>query len=394
VPYRGEGGILWPLVDFLLSAGFPADSITILVSTGTHRLLSEEETWALVDERVRAAGVRIRCHDATDREALVHVGRSARGAEVFMNRTYVDADFRILTGLVEPHLMAGASGGRKSICPGLLSVESVRDFHGPSTLADERACDLVLDGNPCHEVSLEIARMAKPDFILNVTMRQDGRVAGVFAGDMEEAHLAAVDHVRSFAEIPLGREYDVVVTHGGLVGVNHYQAEKAAGEAARALRNGGYVVVVADTTEPDPLGTESYRRLLKYLAEVGPEGFLRAIKADDWKFVHDQWGVQVWAQLLGKVPREHIFYFSPQTPMDDYSILPGIDPLPLLADVLGRGADPAAGAPAAEMAARFVAAAVARACRESEADTGRRPAVAYLADGPHGIPVVPGVAGA
>ena len=176
-----------------------------------------------------------------------------------------------------------------------------------------------LDGNPCHEVSLEIGRMARADFILNVTMRQDGRVAGVFAGDMEAAHLVAVEHVRSFAQIPLERLYDVVVVHGGLVGINHYQAEKAAAVAAKAVKNGGYVVVVADTTHPDSVGTESYRRMLKLIAEIGPEEFVRTIQAEDWEFVHDQWGAQVWAKLFAQVPREHIFYFSPQTPAEDYA---------------------------------------------------------------------------
>lgn len=382
VPYRGEGGILWPLVSFLLRAGFPPEAITLLVATGTHRLLSDEEMWALFDDRIRHAGVGVHCHDAADREALTWVGRTARGPDVFMNRRYVEAEFRILTGLVEPHLVAGASGGRKSICPGLVDVRSVREFHGPATLAHAKATDLVLEGNPCHEAALEIARMVPPDFILNVTVRRDGRVARVFAGDMEQAHLVAVDHARNFAEIPLRRECDVVVVHAGQVGVNHYQAQKAATVAAKATRAGGYVVVIADTTDSDPVGTDSYRRLLKHLADVGSEAFVRIIQAADWEFVQDQWGVQIWANLLNKVPAEHIFYFSPQTVMSDYPILPCVDPAPLLTD--------AQGCEAPEMVARFVAAAIARACEESEAATGRKATIAYLADGPHGIPVRPG----
>ncbi len=381
VPYRGDGGILWPLVSILLDAGFPPESIALLAATGTHRLLADEELWALFDDRVRQAGIPVHCHDAANREKLSYVGRTARGADVFMNRLYVEADFRILTGLVEPHLMAGVSGGRKSICPGLVNVESVRDSHGPVTLAHEKATDLVLDGNPCHEAALEIARMVPPDFILNVTMRQDGSVVGVFAGDMEQAHLAAVDHMRSFAQIPLEREYDVVVTHAGHVGVNHYQAEKAAAVAAKAVRKGGYVVVVADTTDPDPVGTESYRRMLKYLAEVGAEEFIRTIQAEDWKFVHDQWGVQTWTKLFDKLPPDHTWYFSPQTPLDDYPLLVCADPASLLAS--------APGSRPADLVAHFVRAAVAQACKESKATTGRPATVAYLADGPHGIPVGP-----
>jgi lactate racemase len=136
---------------------------------------------------------------------------------------------------------------------------------------------------------------------------------------------------------------------------------------------------VADTTDPDPLGTESYRRLLRLLANLGPAAFIEAIQADDWEFAHDQWGVHVWAKLFAKFPPEHVYYFSPQTAREDYAILPNVDPLPLLSETDGL-------APG-EKVARFVAAAVAQACAASEAATGQKATVAYLADGPHGIPV-------
>ena len=393
VPYRGEGGILWPLIDHLLEVGFAPDSITIVVATGTHRLLTAEEIWALLDERVREAGVGVHCHDAYDHAELTRVGRTSDGSDVSMNRRYVEADLRILTGLVEPHLMAGVSGGRKSICPGLVDVRSVRDFHGPDAVAHEKATDLVLDGNPCHAVSLEIARMAPPHFILNVTTRRDGGIVGVFAGDMEEAHLAAVDHLLSFIRIPIEREFDVVVAHAGHVGVNHYQAEKAAAVAAKAARPAGYLIVVADTTDPDPVGTISYRRLMRFLAEVGPEAFLEAIQADDWEFVHDQWGVQTWTKVLEKIPREHIFYFSPQPALDDYTWLVCAGPPGLIgaglarAGTSGRGVGAGACDSAGERVARFVEAAGARAGEESYIATGRSATVADLVDGPHGIPV-------
>ena len=132
-------------------------------------------------------------------------------------------------------------------------------------------------------------------------------------------------------------------------------------------------MVVADTTEPDPVGTESYRRMMALLAEIGPEAFVRTIQAEDWEFVHDQWGAQTWTKLLAKIPCDHIFYYSPQTAMGDYPILACADPAPLLAGAEGRGAG--------EAVAHFVAAAVARACEESEATPGREPTVAYLAGG-------------
>jgi hypothetical protein len=117
------------------------------------------------------------------------------------------------------------------------------------------------------------------------------------------------------------------------------------------------------------------------LADVGPEAFVQMIQAEDWEFVHDQRGVQTWAKLFNKVAPEHIFYFSPQTMMDDYPFLACVYPALLPTD--------ARGCKTPEMVAHFVTAAIARACEGSEAATGRKPTIAYLADGPHGIPVEP-----
>ena len=95
--------------------------------------------------------------------------------------------------------------------------------------------------------------------------------------------------------------------------------------------------------------------------------------------------MQVWAKLFARVPREHLFYYSPQTAPEDYAILPNVDPRPFL--------EGTAGLAPAERVARFVSAAVAHASARSETATGRAATVAYLADGPHGIPVGPGVVG-
>ena len=303
-------------------------------------------------------------------------------AQVSVNRVYAEAGFRILTGLVEPHFMAGASGGRKSICPGLLDVRSVRDFHGPAVVASDGIGDLCLEGNPCHEYSLEIASLVPPDFILNVTMRPDGLVAGVFAGDMQAAHLAAVEHLRSFSEVRLEHEYDIVVTHAARTGINHYQASKAIGSAAPAVRQGGCLILVADTTDSDPVGSESYRRLLGLLAELGAEAFQALVQADDWEFVQDQWAVQSLARILEKIPREHLYYFSPQTTAADYAILPCRRPIDA-----GKSS---AGEEMGEMVSRFVSAALERAAQESRLVLGREPRIACLADGPHCVPRLPG----
>jgi len=376
VPYKDSGNILWPVVSELISAGCPASDILLLVATGTHRVLSEEEIWAMVDSRVRECGAQVACHDASKWEQAIRVGKTAGGTEVYIDRRYVEADFRVLTGLVEPHSMAGASGGRKSICPGLVDMRTIREFHGAEVVSHPLTTDLVLEGNPCHQLALEVARMAAPDFIVNVTLRRDKVLAGIFAGEMEQAHQAAVEHLRQFAAIPIEEEYDVVVTHGGEVGVNFYQAEKATAIAARAARAGGYIVMVADTSDPDPLGPPSYRQLLALLAKWGPQKFVEHLLSPKWEFVEGQWAVHMRAKFLTKIPKEHLYYFSPQATSAEYELL-SASPWPFLAGTEGLTV--------AEQAACFVKRAVDYACAASEAETGHKAKVAYLADGPYGV---------
>jgi nickel-dependent lactate racemase len=388
VPYSGPSGILWPMVERLLDSGFTPDRVTLIVATGTHRRLNETEIGRLYDGRVLSAGIAVRCHDAFDPAGLVSVGRTAAGVDVLMDSEYAAADLRILTGLVESHLMAGASGGRKSICPGLLGVDSVRDFHGARVLADPMACDLVTTGNPCHDLALEIARMAPADFIINVTCREDGAVMGVFAGDMEEAHAQAVADLRRFVSIPAHERYDVVVTHGGKVGVNHYQAAKAAAVAAMVVKPGGYIILVADTIDPDPIGSAAYRSLLGLLREIGADAFVRLILGPDWTFVHDQWQVQMWARVFAQIPPHHFLYFSPQTPTSEYDSLPGRSPGTFFAaDRAGKSKE--------EQVTGFVAAALRQATAEwtrtnrpGPHDRALRPRVAFLPAGPYAIPTL------
>jgi len=379
VPYAGPSGILLPIVLSLADAGLPPANVTLLVASGTHRSPSENEIVSMPDDDLVQLGVKVCCHDAFDHQSLSSVGRTAVGTDVFVNTTYARADLKILPGLVESHFMAGASGGRKSICPGLLGIQSIREFHGPRVLAHPRARDLILAGNPCHELSLEIARMVPPDFIANARAREDGAITGVFAGEMESAQEPASEHVRSFVEIPPRERYDTVVTHGGRVGVNHYQVAKAAGVAARASRERGYVVAVADTVEPEPKGGECYQALMTLLKQIGPDSFGRLMQSDDWALVPDQWQVHMWSRVLRRIPWSQLFYYSPQTPLQSYSTLPCAH-----IDKLLSGPD---GLNPSQQINVFMQRAVNLACERIVANLGTQPKIAYLPVGPYGIPV-------
>jgi hypothetical protein len=240
----------------------------------------------------------------------------------------LDAGIRILTGLVEPHFMAGFSGGRKSICPGIVGQETTYIFHGPDLMADPRSDSLVLEGNPCHEESLAVARLAPPDFCINVTINDAKALTGVFAGDMEVAHQAAAERSRLDNAIPISAEYDMVVTHAGFVGINHYQAAKAACEGVKAVKPGGTLVLLADHADLDPVGSANYRRVLPLLRELGPEGLVRRLRSPDWTFVPEQWEVQMWGRALAKLgSHANLLYCAPQLtgPVFAARGLPGMD---------------------------------------------------------------------
>ena len=379
VPYRGKAGILLPIVELLRAEGIPPERITIIVATGTHRALTEAELTAMLDPAVLALPLRVVCHDCRDRAGLVHLGRTSRGTEVFINRLYMEADLKILTGLVESHFMAGASGGRKAVCPGLIGEESTYIFHGAKFLSSPNARDLVLAGNPCHEEATEVARMAGVDFLVNVTVSPDLTLTGVFTGDLELAHAEAVRHLAEYVSIPLVKEYDIVLTHAGFVGINHYQAAKAAVEAIPVLKPGGRLILVADDTDRDPVGSQTYRTLLHLLKLNGPEAFRRLILSPDWRFVPDQWEVQMWARVFDRIPMDNLTYCAPRYTAGDAALLPGRDGNLLLpqdrryAKSEGILAEMTRGALAEALAAY--------------AAQGIKPAVAFLRDGPYGIPV-------
>jgi nickel-dependent lactate racemase len=373
VPYRGPEGILEPLIAILKAGG--VRRTTILVATGTHRAMDDGELRHLLTPAAFQPGVEVVNHDCRDPLSLRCIGHTRRGTEIWLNRRYLDADLKILTGLVEPHFMAGVSGGPKSVCPGLVGEKATHVFHGARMMADARATSLQRDGNPCQEEAREVAAMAGVDFIVNVVLTRDRRLAGVFAGALGAAHDAAVARVVTESVIPIRREYDVVLTHAGYVGINHYQAAKAAVEAARALRSGGTLILAAHHTDRDPVGGANYRRLLPLLTELGIDELDRRLLSPEWTFVPEQWELQMWGRALRKLGQAgQLVYCSPQLTGPAFKGLPGHDGGAGLAGLAGRA---------------FAEAMVQRALDQAVAgQPGAR--VAVLADGPYGVPRVMG----
>lgn len=227
VPYHGEreDGVLLPLLKRLEKIGVKTQNIKIIVATGTHLATSDDWKKEAFGEYIKSR-YEIMDHDSTSSD-LFYLG-DIDGVSVKINRRFFKADIHLITGLVEPHFMAGVSGGRKAICPGLINLETTYLFHGPEFMDNNLATNLVLEGNPCHDFALKVARKVRVDFSVNVTLNGEGKLSGVFAGDLDKAHLEAVKKLRGYCLIPVNHEYDIVLTSGGSVAINHYQAAKAA----------------------------------------------------------------------------------------------------------------------------------------------------------------------
>jgi nickel-dependent lactate racemase len=323
VPYRGEreDGILLPLLLRLENAGVRRDNVRIIVATGTHRATSGAWKRKAFGEPIMGR-YRVSDHDCTSAD-LRPLGTFG-GVDVGINSSFYEADIRIVTGLVEPHFMAGYSGGRKVVCPGLVNLEATNLFHGADVMDHARATNLVLEGNPCHDMALEVARKLGVHFSVNAALNRDMELSGVWAGDLERAHEEAVGHVRKYAALLTGHEYDLVLTHGGRVAVNHYQAVKAAYATIPIVKAGGVVILVAHNGDTEPVGKDEYKRVMGVLAEKGPGAFTDFIKSGAWRFTPDQWQVQKWDQFFKKVGSfDGLIYCTSGIGPEELEALPG-----------------------------------------------------------------------
>jgi nickel-dependent lactate racemase len=236
------------------------------VATGLHRPNEGDELVELVGEEV-ARAYRCENHFGKDRDAHDYLGTTPNGVPAWIDKRYTRADLKITTGLIEPHLMAGYSGGRKVICPGIVGLETVRVWHGPKFLEHPRADCGIVEGNPVHEENTRIALMAGCDFIVNVCIDGRRRVTWVGAGDMIKAWEDGVRFCREVVQAGVPEPCDVVVTScaGYPLDTTWYQAVKGLTGAMPIVKKGGTIVLAASLTEG--LGSPEFQeRLAEYEA--------------------------------------------------------------------------------------------------------------------------------
>ncbi len=285
-----NGLFLRPIVDRLLTGGIPLDRITILVATGLHRIGDEAELAELIGDPWIVDHIRIEWHDARDPEQLVDLGRTAtRSTPVTINKTLVEADLRIVTGLVEPHFMAGWSGGRKVVAPGVAGHETIRTFHSARFMEDPYAIQCNLEHNPLHEEQLQIVAALGEVLAVNTVIDEDRDLVAITFGEVVASHLAAVEIVEDLARVELPRTFSTVVTSaaGHPLDKTYYQTVKGMVTPLGILAEGGTLIIASECGEG--IGSPEFRESQRRLVSAGPDGFLASIidkplaDVDEWQ---------------------------------------------------------------------------------------------------------------
>ncbi len=306
--------ILPAIIEVLKSVGYDDENIKILVATGMHRPETDEEHIALVGREIFGR-YEIIDHRASQAEELIELAeRTSSGTSVRINKYYYQASLRIVTGFIEPHFMAGFSGGRKAICPGLVDLKTLEKFHGAKFLADANTRMGRLEGNPCHREALEIARKVKPDFLFNVTINAEEEITGIFAGDSEQAHLEGIEFVRKTMTVKVAEPFDVIfVTNGGYpLDTLFYQANKGMTAAMEYIKPNGTIILIAGCKEG--IGSDSFREILFEYDDY--KKFLADIFATDETRL-DQWGFQMQSKVLEKIGRENLIMVTDGISLDE-----------------------------------------------------------------------------
>lgn len=294
---------LRPMIETMVASGIPLDAISVLVATGLHRPNLGDELAELVGDPWVLENVLVENHYARDEAAHIDFGfTKTRHTPVKLDRLFVEADLRIATGLVEPHFMAGWSGGRKVIAPGVAHHETIRTFHSARFMEDPLAVQCNLIGNPLHEEQLEIVHMLGEVYALNTVLDEERDLVCVTFGEIIASHQAAVDFVSAVTSIPFGQKFSTVVTSsaGYPLDKTYYQTIKGMVTPLDILKPGGTLIIASECSEG--FGSAEFREAQARLVELGPERFLATLTAKSLAEI-DEWQteMQLKPMRLGKV---------------------------------------------------------------------------------------------
>ena len=284
--------ILGPIIRRLMTLGVPLKHITVLIATGLHRPNEGTELEELIGDPWVLENVNVENHFARDDSAHIEVGTTKKGNRILLDRRFVSADVKIVTGLVEPHFMAGYSGGRKVIAPGVAHAETITTFHSARYMEDPLAANCNLEGNPLHEDQLEIVEMVGGALAMNLVIDEFRNLSFINFGEIVSSHLEAVAFIRKYAEVKVPQRFKTVLTScaGHPLDLTYYQTVKGMVGPLDILDKGGDLIIVSSCIEG--MGSEEFIAAQKRLVEMGPSGFLNAITQKQYADI-DEWQTEM-----------------------------------------------------------------------------------------------------
>jgi nickel-dependent lactate racemase len=273
----------------------PAVNFTIINGTGSHRANTPAELEKMVGRDV-ASRYRIVNHVAQDPSTLAIAGRTKDGRTVSMTKEYVQADKRIVLGFIEPHFMAGFSGGFKGVFPAIADIEAITHYHRAAVIADPKSTWGVLEGNPTQAQIRANGSLLPLHFCINVTLNNKRQITAYYCGDPLEAHVRGCGFAKETAMVACDKPFPVVVTtNGGYpLDQNLYQTVKGMSAAAQIISEGGYILTAARCND----GFPSHGNFKKLLFDHGtPKAILDTVLAPGFS-MFDQWEAQMLAMIL------------------------------------------------------------------------------------------------
>jgi lactate racemase len=272
----------------------PPERVTIINGTGSHRVNTDEELQGMVGAEVMRR-YRVVNHSAHEPEGHALAGYSPSGRPVYLAREWVEADRRIVLGFIEPHFMAGFSGGYKGVFPALASIDAIMDYHSAAVIGDPRSTWGRLEDNPTQDIVRANGSLLPVDFCLNVTLNRQGAITRFFCGDALEAHRAGCEFARATAMAAQDAPFPIVVTtnSGYPLDQNLYQAVKGMSAAAQIVEPGGYILAAARCNDGFP-AHGNFRGLM--VGHPGPRAILDTILAPGFS-LFDQWEAQILAMI-------------------------------------------------------------------------------------------------
>lgn len=276
-------------------AHVPAANFTIINGTGSHRANTPDELRMMVGDAVYGR-YRIVNHDSRDPGTLAFAGTTTDGRRVLMNKDYVEADRRIVMGFIEPHFMAGFSGGYKGVFPAVADLDAIKHYHRAQVIGDPLSTWGVLDNNPTQAQVRANGALLPVDFLINVTQNRRREITGFFCGEPIAAHDAGCAFAKKTAMVACPRAFPIVVTSnsGFPLDQNLYQTVKGMSAAAQVVGNGGLILAAAECGDGFP-EHGSFKRFL--FEHRSAQHMLDTINQAP-EPIEDQWQVQLLALIL------------------------------------------------------------------------------------------------